>query len=83
MAMSPLSVVIRTAVMPGPLLVTCLTGTPSRLPSQATSSSADGLLLSASTRAPVTAAGYWSRAAASSARQGVSRVQLRSVSPGE
>jgi NaMN:DMB phosphoribosyltransferase len=40
------------------------------------------LLRSASTRIDVILDGYWSSAAASNARHGVVRVQLRSVSPG-
>ena len=57
------------------------TGTRSRSLSQATSRSALGLIRSAVTDADVTFSGYWSSAAASSARHGVIRVQARSVLP--
>ena len=80
--MSPAAVVIRTAVIPGPWVILRATFTFRQDCSQAASRSADGLLRSASTVAPLIRAGYWSRAAASSARHRVSRVQDRSVSPG-
>ena len=81
-AISPAAVPIRTAVSPGPSLVLRLTPTFSWERSQAASKSADGLFRSDSMETDLILAGYWSRAAASSARHGVSLVQLRSVSPG-
>jgi hypothetical protein len=59
-----------------------LTSTLSVRSSQSASSSALGLARSASTVAPVMRSVGSSSAAASSVRQGVSRVQDRSVSPG-
>src|SRR4051812_1154324 len=81
MVMSPDLVLITTSVMPGPAEVCRDTSTRSRSLSQATSRSALGLIRSAVTDADVTFSGYWSSAAASSARHGVIRVQARSVLP--
>ena len=71
-----------TAVTPGPPETRFSNGTPSRTDSQAAIRSALGLPRSASTRPPLMAPCGWSSVAASSERQGVARVQLRSVSPG-
>ena len=68
--------------MPGPPEVSRQNGTRSLLQSQAASRSAVGFCSSALTRPPVIAPCSWSTVAASSDRQGVALVQLRSVSPG-
>ena len=81
MLRSPDFVVSTTSVMPGPLEFFRSTSTLSRSLSQATSRSALGLIRSAVTEAAVTFWGCWSRAAASRARHGVSRVHARSVLP--
>ena len=60
----------------------CVIGTFNRLSSQATRRVATGLPGRNSTEPPVTLPVDWSSAAASSARHGVRRVQVRSVSPG-
>ena len=70
-------------MIPGPFELWRDTFTLRRSASHVTSRSALGLIRSAVTDAEVTAVSYWSRAEASSARQGVSRVQARSVLPGE
>ena len=80
--MSPAAVAIRTAVKPGPLLILRVTSTFNLDRSQAASRSAEGLPFSASMNTDLILAGYWSSAAASKARHGVNRVQLKSVSPG-
>jgi hypothetical protein len=82
MTISPFSVPRRTAVTTGPAVTTRSTRTCSRASSQRASSSAAGFSASASTAAEITFARAWSSAAASIERQGVSRVQARSVSPG-
>ena len=80
-SMAPPPVTSLTSVIPGPLELTLSIGTLSRSVSQATSRSALGLAFSAETLPPLILAGYWSSAAASRARQGVSRVHERSVLP--
>src|SRR5688572_11082131 len=69
--------------MPGPPELLRCTCTFSLSVSQVTIRSALGLIRSAVTDAAVTGVSYWSSAEASSARHGVSRVQARSVLPGE
>ncbi len=71
-----------TSVIPGPSELFRVTSIFSRSASQAESRSALGLIRSAVTEADSTLAGFWSNAAASSARQPVIRVQARSVLPG-
>src|SRR5690349_14614207 len=68
--------------MPGPAEGSLATSTPYACESQAAIRSAVGLPASALTVPPVTSPAGWSIVAASSARQGVARVQARSVSPG-
>ena len=70
-------------MIPGPFELWRDTFTLRRSASHVTSRSALGLIRSAVTDAEVAAVSYWSRAEASSARQGVSLVQARSVLPGE
>ena len=79
--MSPSSVTKVTSVMPGPGEISGHRGV-SLSTSQAAISSALGLASSALTMPLLISAYGWSSVAASSDRQGVARVQLRSVSPG-
>ncbi len=81
-AISPSLVSKTTAVTPGPPDTRFSNGAPSRTDSQDAIRSALGLPRSASTRPPRIVPCGWSSVAASSDRQGVARVQLRSVSPG-
>ena len=71
-----------TSVMPGPDEASLTTGICSREASQAAIRSALGFPCSARTVADWTVPCGWSSVAASSDRQGVALVQLRSVSPG-
>ncbi len=82
MASSPNFVVKRTPVMPGPRLTLRANGTPSAVSSQVASSSALALLRAAATSPPMIWSKGWSSAAANKVRQGVMRVQVKSVSPG-
>ena len=68
--------------MPGPALTVWVTGTFRQRPSHSASSTALALSSSALTETDVIRPGGWSRAEASTERQGVMRVQHRSVSPG-
>ena len=82
MAIRPSSTSNRASVMPGPPDAARRTGMPSRTDSQAASMSPLGLSRSASTSPRMTGGCGTSNVAASSVRHGVSRVQLKSVSPG-
>ena len=81
MEMSPPSVCTVMPVMPGPRLWWTSTGTPSPCCSHEASRTPEGLDRCALTLARVIVANGWSSAEAISARQGVMRVQARSVSP--
>ena len=79
--MSPPSVCTVIPVMPGPRLWCTSTGTPSPCCSHEARSTPEGLERCALTLALVIVANGWSSADAIRARQGVMRVQARSVSP--
>ena len=83
MTMSPPGVSSLTEVIPGPAEGLRVTETFSLLSSQAAMRLAGALLRGPTTVADRIRIGYWSKAAVSSARHKVSRVQVRSVSPGE